>query len=376
MKKLTREKFIEKAKQVHGDKYDYSKVEYINSQTKVCIICKKHGEFWQKPNSHLLGYGCNKCAIEKRSKLATKTTDSFIERAKKVHDDKYDYSKVEYKGKDMNVCIICPKHGEFWQTPHNHLIGAGCPKCKNEYISKKYSDTTETFIEKARKVHGDKYDYSKVNYINSQTKVCIICPEHGEFWQRPNNHLNGWGCSKCSGIEKKTTKTYIDQVKLIHGDKYDYSKLNYVNNKTKVQIICKKHGVFETYPNHHLYMGIGCPKCTIYKLEKEVMDMLDEMKIKYIWQYKPEWLKPKSLDFYIPLLGVSIECQGEQHYRPIKFYGGETKYKRQVESDLIKVQKCIENNIKLIYYTNIDNIEKNENTFKSILEIKEYLLSL
>ena len=280
MEKLTKEKFIEKAKEVHGNKYDYSKVEYINSQTKVCIICKKHGEFWQKPNSHLLGCGCNKCAIEKKSKLATKTTDSFIERAKKLHGDKYDYSKVEYKGKDIKVCIICPKHGEFWQMPHNHLNGAGCPKCKNEYISKKYSDTTETFIEKAKKVHGDKYDYSKVNYINSQTKVCIICPEHGEFWQRPNNHLNGWGCSKCSGSEKKTTKTYIEQAKLVHGDKYDYSELEYINNKTKVQIICKEHGVFETYPNNHLYMGIGCPKCTIYKLEKKVMDMLDEIKIK------------------------------------------------------------------------------------------------
>jgi len=376
MEKLTKEKFIERAKEVHGNKYDYSKVEYINSQTKICIICPEHGEFWQKPNSHLLGYGCNKCAIEKRSKLATKTTDSFIERAKKLHGDKYDYSKVDYKGKDMNVCIICPKHGEFWQTPHNHLSGAGCPKCKNEYISKKYSDTTETFIEKAKKVHGDKYDYSKVNYINSRTKVCIVCPEHGEFWQRPNNHLNGWGCSKCSGSEKKTTKTYIEQAKLVHGDKYDYSELEYINNKTKVQIICKEHGVFETYPNHHLYMGIGCPKCTIYKLEKEVMDMLDEMKIKYIWQYKPEWLKPKSLDFYIPSLKVAIECQGEQHYRPIKFYGGDVKYKRQVESDLIKAQKCANNEVKLIYYTNIDSIEKNENTFKSALAIKEYLLSL
>ena len=272
MKKLTREKFIEKAKQVHGDKYDYSKVEYINSQTKVCIICKKHGEFWQKPNSHLLGYGCNKCAIEKRSKLATKTTDSFIERAKKVHGDKYDYSKVEYKGKDMNVCIICPKHGEFWQTPHNHLIGAGCPKCKNEYISKKYSDTTETFIEKARKVHGDKYDYSKVNYINSQTKVCIICPEHGEFWQRPNNHLNGWGCSKCSNEkthekQRLTTEEFIEHAIEVHGKKYDYSKVNYINNQSKVCIICHEkdeygieHGEFWQTPNNHLN-GNECPRC-------------------------------------------------------------------------------------------------------------------
>lgn len=104
--------------------------------------------------------------------------------------------------------------------------------------------------------------------------------------------------------------------------------------------------------------------------------MLDENNIQYIWQYKPEWLKPKSIDFYIPLLKVAIECQGEQHYRPIKFYGGDIKYKKQVENDLTKAQKCINNEVNLIYYTNIDGVEKNENTFKSVLAIKDYLISL
>ena len=124
-KKKTKEEFIAKAKLVHGDKYDYSKVEYVGALTKVCIICPKHGEFCQEANSHLRGQGCPKCKYEKQ----TCTTDEFIAKAKKIHGDKYDYSKVEYVNDRTKVCIICPKHGEFWQTPNHHLSGCGCPKC-------------------------------------------------------------------------------------------------------------------------------------------------------------------------------------------------------------------------------------------------------
>ena len=113
-------------------------------------------------------------------------TINFIEKAKAVHGDKYDYSKVEYVKAKEKVCIICQEHGEFWQTPNNHLRGEGCPFC---YGSKKL--TTEEFISKAKQIHGNKYDYSNVNYVNKYTKVCIICPEHGEFWQKPSNHLKG-----------------------------------------------------------------------------------------------------------------------------------------------------------------------------------------
>lgn len=374
-KKLTTQEFIEKAREIHGTKYDYSKVNYVNSKTNVCIICPDHGEFWQLPDYHLKSYGCPKCGINTRAKNNTKTTEQFIKEAQQIHGDKYDYSKVQYIGKDKNVCIICPKHGEFWQTPHNHLCGSGCPACKNEYISNLYKDTTDSFIEKAKQVHGDKYDYSKVNYIDSYTKVCIICPEHGEFWQRPNNHLNGWGCIKCSGGEKKTNITYIESVEKIYGKKYDYSKVDYKNNKTKITIICPKHGEFSTYPNNHLYLGVECPKCTIFKLEKQIMDMLDKNSIKYEWNYKPDWISPKSLDFYLPDQNIAIECQGEQHYRPIKFYGGEVRYTRQVKNDNIKKEKCIEKNIKLLYFTDVKNIEKNENTFTNILDIENFILN-
>ena len=114
------------------------------------------------------------------------TQDDFINKARIIHGDKYDYSKVNYMGSENKVCIVCPKHGEFWQTPHRHLMGDKCPKC-----SVKSKLDNNSFVERARKIHGNKYDYSKVNYVDSLTPVCIICPEHGEFWQRPSAHLSG-----------------------------------------------------------------------------------------------------------------------------------------------------------------------------------------
>ena len=130
------------------------------------------------------------------------TTESFIEKAKKVHGDKYDYSKVEYKNCKTKVCIICPKHGEFWQEARQHLSGRGCPECKRKKCGSSQKSNIKDFINKAKEVHGNKYDYSKVEYKNSKTKVCIICPEHGEFWQRPYVHLLGQGCPKCGNKKK------------------------------------------------------------------------------------------------------------------------------------------------------------------------------
>ena len=215
---LKTEQYIEKAKRVHGDKYDYSKVEYVNNFTKVCIICPQHGEFWQAPKYHLQGQGCPKCGGRMR-----KSSDDFIEDGKKIHGDKYDYSKVEYVNNKTKVCIICPKHGEFFVTPHNHLKGRGCPICGAENRRKNRASTTESFIEKAKKVHGDKYDYSKIEYTNSLTKVCIICPQHGEFWQTPSNHINPTrprNCPKCHAItSKKEDELYEFVSSLIGEDK-------------------------------------------------------------------------------------------------------------------------------------------------------------
>ena len=252
MKRCTTKEFIAKAKIVHGDKYDYSKVNYVNNSTKVTIICPVHGEFEQRPSTHLSGHGCPSCSGRKKL-----TKEEFIKRAKEVHGDKYDYSKVNYVNSSTKVTIICPKHGEFEQTPNLHLKSQGCPNCSG---NKKM--TIEEFIKRAKKVHGDKYDYSKVKYVNAMTKVTIICPIHGEFEQTPAKHLSGSGCIRCVKKKQLTTEEFIEKAREVHGDKYDYSKVNYVNTYTKVTIICPIHGDFEQTPNAHL-AGQGCPICNL-----------------------------------------------------------------------------------------------------------------
>ena len=252
---MTLKDFITKAREIHGNKYDYSKVDYVNGSIKVCIIDPEYGEFWQMPSNHLKGAGC-----PKRSGKHVPTTEEWIAKARLVHGDKYDYSKVVYVDSNTKVCIIDPEYGEFLQTPANHLLGMGCPKREQIAIDKLKQSIVENFIKKARLVHGDKYDYSKVNYVNGKTKVCIIDPDYGEFWQKPNDHLKGCGCSKRDveqNSEKQSllTKAFIKRARLIHGDKYDYSKVVYVNGNTKVCIISPELGEFWQTPIDHLLCG-------------------------------------------------------------------------------------------------------------------------
>lgn len=250
-RKLTTSEFIARAKELYGDKYDYSKVEYKNFGQKVCITCPEHGDFWMTPSNFLNGHKCPACSGKTRV-----TQDLFIERSAKIHNGRYDYSKVEYKGLEIPVCIICPEHGEFWQKANAHMYGQGCPMCFGTPKS-----TTEEFIRKARELYGDKYDYSKVVYTGNKDKVCIVCPEHGEFWMSPNNHLRGHRCPGCFGTPKHTTEEFITKAKEIHGDKYDYSKVEYDGLRKKVCIICPEHGDFWISAASHLN-GFGCPHCS------------------------------------------------------------------------------------------------------------------
>ena len=198
-------KFIEKSKKVHNGKYDYSYVNYINAHTKITIICPTHGEFEQIPWNHQQGNGCPNCSEISRRKNKTLTTEEFIKKARKVHGDKYDYSKVIYKKAIEKVCIICPIHGEFYQRPNNHQNGDCCPFCYND--NKKLG--IDEFIKKSNIIHKNRYDYSKVVYKDNRTKVKIICPEHGEFWQTPSSHLQGHGCPKCGDLKRIENSKYI-----------------------------------------------------------------------------------------------------------------------------------------------------------------------
>lgn len=434
--RFTLSKFIEEARNVHGNKYDYSKVKYTNSTTEVCIICPEHGEFWQLPIVHLRGNGCKKCGIEKTHNTQRKTLSQFIEESRNAHGDKYDYSKVNYIGNKNKVCIICPEHGEFWQAPIKHINGSGCPRCirpntnltleefihkaqkahgdKYDYSKVVYKDArtkvcivcpihgeflqtpgkhlsgqgcpkcggrypcnTEEFIKRARKVHGDKYNYSKVEYVNYETKVCIICPEHGEFWQTPDGHLHGAGCQICSGTHKSNTVEFIKKAMEIHGNRYDYSKVNYVNNSSKVCIICKKHGEFWQTPANHLN-GKGCQKCKITRTELDVMNYLDEHKIQYNYQCTFDWLKNVGslfYDFYLPGYSVAIECQGIQHFKEVGYFGGEKALQYNIEKDILKKKLSEEHGIKVFYYSNLGieyPYQVYENIEELINDIKNY----
>ena len=282
-KRKTNEEFIEEAVKKHGFKYDYSKVEYKNNHTKVCIICPEHGEFWQIPQDHIKGRGCIKCAGV--SKL---TTEEFIKKAKEIHGNKYNYSKVVYKSNDEPVCIICPEHGEFWQTPHTHLGGHDCPKCR--YVKSwdtRGRITTEEFIKKARKIHGDKYGYEKTEYKNNRTKVKIHCPKHGYFLQTPSVHLR----------------------------------------------------------------GNGCPICSESHIEKEIRTFLVDNKIDFEYEKHFPEIGYRSYDFYLDKLNYAIECQGIQHFEPIDFFGGNIAFEKQIESDKIKEEYCKSKGIGLLKVT-------------------------
>lgn len=335
----------------HNNKYDYSKVEYINSKTKVCIICPEHGEFWQTPHKHLSGQGCPKCGGKKKL-----THKEAVERAKKTHNNKYNYDKFIYVNTDTKACIICPIHGEFWQTPHEHLSGQGCPKCYGNVRK-----TTETYIKEAKIVHGDRYIYDKTIYNNAYTKLIIGCPKHGDFIMTARQHLYGHGCPVCSGKKKYNRDYFLIRAKEVHGDVYDYSLIkeeDIKNNRTKVPIICKKHGIFYQTIDNHINRNNGCPKCCRSKLEEEIAKFLDEHNILYREKEKYEWLgKRQHIDFYLPEYNIAIECQGEQHFKGSNFGSkkitNEEAFKKVIKLDKNKKEQCKINGIKLLYFTNI-----------------------
>ena len=277
----------------------------------------------------------------------------FIEKAREIHGDKYDYSKIEYKGAHTKICIICPKHGEFWQTPTNHTHKTkphGCPKCKGGIKS-----SCEEFIEKAKKIHGNKYDYSKVEYINNHTKVCIICPKHGEFWQIPNSHLSGKGCKFCIN-DVYDTDSFAKKATLIHNKRYSYKNVAYTNSHTKVNIICNTCGeTFMQTPNDHL-SGKGCPYCKKWKLEEKIKKALTDENIAFIWQCGKEtlpWIGRQKLDFYLPEYNIAIECQGIQHFKSKENFGGDKSFIETEKRDKLKKEKCVNNITDILYFSEI-----------------------
>lgn len=313
--KLTTQEFIDKAREVHGEIYDYSKSIYLHSGKKIIIICKIHGEFLQTPNAHLQGRGCRQCGLINMSNRSRSTLNIFISRSSKIHNNKYDYSKSIYSNNQTKLVIICKEHGEFEQSPNSHLSGRGCAECSSCLIK-----TTERFIEEANNIHNNKYNYSKAIYINIKTKLIVICVIHGEFEQRPDQHLEGSGCFKCYGNALKTNDNFIKEAAALHNNKYDYSKSNYINNSTKLIIICPNHGEFDQTPNAHL-LGKGCPNCYSNISKLEIL-WLDDLKIPKEYRQKIIYINNKiyKVDAYDPNINTIYEFNGDYWHGNPKFY--------------------------------------------------------
>lgn len=353
--------------------------------------------------------------------MTRKTTEQFIEEAKKIHGDKYDYSLSNYINAKTKVKIICKEHGIFEQIPNCHINRKhGCPDCK--YKLRTLSN--EKFIEKSKIIHCNKYDYSLVNYKNNKTKVEIICKEHGIFKQKPNDHLNNHGCPYCVGLKRYTNNNFIKKSKEIHSNKYDYSLVNYKNARTKVKIICPKHGIFEQMPYSHLkgygcvicgkdnlrltnndfikkskeihdnkydyslinynnnktkikiicpFHGVfnqepqihlnggGCPVCNESKGEKQIRMILKNNNIKFQIQKTFKMCKFKyrlRFDFYLPDNNLCIEYDGRHHFEQCEYFGGYNGYKIQQKRDQIKNEYCKNNNINLLRIKYDENIEE------------------
>lgn len=284
------------------------------------------------------------------------STDEFIVKAKEIHNTKYDYSKSHLITMRTKLTIICPIHGEFEQIPYDHLRGYGCRFCANDKNKDNCRYTTNHFIEQARLVHGDKYDYSKVQYINSKTKVIIIDEFGLEHKQISQDHLTGNKLTIENALNKN--EYFIAKSKQVHGNKYNYSKVNYINNRTKLIIICPEHGEFTQVSYSHMG-NIGCPTCRNSKGEKIINKILVENNIMFIPQHTFSECKDKNklpFDFYLPDLNTCIEFNGEQHYKVVEYFGGLNKLTEQRKHDKIKKDYCKNNNIALLVIKYDDDI--------------------
>jgi hypothetical protein len=298
------------------------------------------------------------------------TTAYFIERANKIHNEKFLYENAHYITAKTKIIITCRTHGNFEQVPFAHLSGAGCPWCVNEYRGKCISSSTEQFISAARAIHPN-FDYSQVDYKSARKKVKIICIQHGQFLQTPNQHLSGNGCPICKGISISKSKVstlddFIKKAIKIHGNIFSYKDANYINNRVKIRIICSKHGGFWQTPNDYLN-GRGCALCSVSMGERKIASWLQNNEIHFKQQYRFENCKNQrllSFDFAIckidHILGL-IEYQGIQHFQEVKYFGGKERLCYTKQNDEIKQSYCMQNKIPLLTipytcYNEIENI--------------------
>lgn len=361
--------YIKMVKKIHGNDFDHSLVNFVDMGTKITVKCNKCLHVFDVTANNHLRRGCPKCALRKRGATQRLTKEEFVEKSIKKHGDKCDYSNFIYKNSHTKGEIICKEHGPFEQSPSGHLNGTGCVECNCKRLSERNTSTKEEFTEKAIKIHGNDYDYSNFNYISTKINGDIGCNNCGnEFQQTPSTHLNGSGCQKCSLIKRgnsrrSNTKEFILKAEQVHiKGRYNYDDVDYETAIIPVKIWCNDCGqsFFQT-PHRHLG-GCGCSICNTSKGELKIKGLLDSLKIDYVQQKTFEDCKNISVlrfDYFIQSQNLLIEYNGEQHYKPMDFFGGQSSLEYQCNNDQIKVNYCKNNNIELLIipYTEFDNIE-------------------
>ena len=281
----------------------------------------------------------------------------------------------------------CKKCGHIWKNTPNHLLyrKQGCKICslKDCWNKRKDRTTKENIIKRIKEIFPQ-YDLSKIseNISSQKEKLTVICPKHGEFTTSADSLIHGHECKRCSYEKRANLLAFkasdmINNANNVHADKYNYSLIpNEIRCDNYVPIICKIHGIFNQTPYHHVNRGQGCPFCKSSHLEKEVESFLKNKMIDYKRHKRFDWLGLQHLDFYLPKYNIAIECQGEQHYKPIGYFGGNDGFISQKERDLRKFCKCKDNNVELLYFTHFifENGIPN-NTFNSIDELFKYINS-
>lgn len=347
-KAISKEEFLRRANKKHGGKYEY--YHYVNYTTSLIAKCKIHGEFTIKPSKHVgRGDGCRKCS---NSKIKEATSIKLYNHCKQTN---YGLSKFNYINSSSKIILECKEHGDFSKLPEELYSNEYCPKCKLIERGLKHRVTKETFIERANNKHLNFYNYDNIEYESISSYVYkIYCPEHkGYFNTLANNHIKGYKCNVCHQIEPKTTEQFILEASKIHGDKYDYSLVKYVNNCTNVEIVCKMHGSFNQIPTSHINCSSVCPCCTKGKSTGELalIEFFQSENILFEQQKTFKDCRNVNLlrfDFFLPAYNLCIEYDGKQHFEIVEFFGGEDGFKRRQLNDNIKNQFCKDNNINLL----------------------------
>ncbi|EGQ8456767.1 hypothetical protein KGV31_004065 [Vibrio parahaemolyticus] len=352
MVKLTNEEAVARLKAVHGDRYDYSLVNWLGHKKKITLICKKHGEFEQAGYRALSGsVGCLECLGRK-----SVTGDRVVDAIDRLFGGQYEFSGFrmvsEGRSRRKHAVLICPQHGEFTIRPNHLFNGVGCAKCGDDRAAELRSASLSEFVEKSRIVHGDRFDYSKSVYERAIKKVVITCPEHGDFEQTPNDHLNGYGCPFCGGRLPIGKREFIERARSVFGDMYDYSMVEYENQLKPVLIGCKNHGCFWKQPKYHL-AGSGCPACSVSGGELIIMRHLDLIGVDYLYEHSPEGLvnpdtgRKLRFDFYLPDHLVAIEFDGAHHFHENHFSDDDDLWAIR-HRDAIKDAWCVSNGVSMV----------------------------